>query len=286
MRSAPARRLFLRSLAAILAAGFALRFCHPALPGTRADTTNPLSTLPPGLDSDEAFHTLAALRLTSGGEFVPFFKIDQGLLAAMIYLIALVFRVAGPAAEGGRIASQIAGALILIALPLFARSLFPDLRAAAFFTAAHVAFTFWFVNFSRIGLEQMTAAALMALAVVVFWLWQTRAGQPIYPPPGFDFSLLHSLTPEAVRAHAPNEPGVYEIALADRVFNYPVRASLVIYLGRSRNLRNRLRAHWRNHEKFGAVMGEGRFVFRFATASAHLQKAEAELARDGLPKVP
>ncbi len=199
----------------------------------------------------------------------------------MIYLIALVFRVAGPAAEGGRIASQIAGALILIALPLFARSLFPDLRAAAFFTAAHVAFTFWFVNFSRIGLEQMAAAALMALAVVVFWLWQTRAGQPIYPPPGFDFSLLHSLTPEAVRAHAPNEPGVYEIALADRVFNYPVRASLVIYLGRSRNLRNRLRAHRRNQAKFGSEIADGQhLVFRFAViGAAHLRAAEAELVR-------
>ncbi len=176
MTATRSRRLFIGILIMILAAGFALRFYRFALPGARADAANPLSTLPPGLDSDEAFHTLAALRLTTGGEIVPFFKIDQGIPAAMIYLIALVFQVAGPAAEGGRIASQIAGAFMLIALPLFARNLFPDLRAAAFFTAAHVAFTFWFVNFSRIGLEQMTAAALMTLAVVLSWLWQTSGG--------------------------------------------------------------------------------------------------------------
>jgi hypothetical protein len=131
----------------------------------------------------------------------------------------------------------------------------------------------WGQNASR----RAVAAARQALGIPP---WHRRAGRPLYPPPGFDFSLSRSLTPETVRAHAPSELGVYEIALADRVFNYPVRASPVIYLGRSRNIHNRLRAHWRNHEKFGAEMGEGRFVFRFATvASAHLRTAEAELAR-------
>ncbi len=125
--------------------------------------------------------------------------------------------------------------------------------------------------------RRAVAAARQALGIPP---WHRRAGRPLYPPPGFDFSLSRPLTSEAVRAHAPGEPGVYEIALADGAFNYPVRAGPVIYLGRSRNLRNRLRAHLRNHEKFGAEMGEGRFVFRFATvACAHLQTAEAELAR-------
>ncbi len=125
--------------------------------------------------------------------------------------------------------------------------------------------------------RRAVAAARQALGIPP---WHRRAGRPLYPPPGFDFSLSRPLTSEAVRAHAPGEPGVYEIALADGAFNYPVRASPVIYIGRSRNLRNRLRAHLRNHEKFGAERGDGRFIFRLATAAgAHLQTAEAELAR-------
>src|SRR3990172_438756 len=127
MTATRSRCLFIGTLILILAAGFALRFYRFASPGARADTASPLSTLPPGLDSDEAFHTLAALRLITDRELVPFFKIDQGIPAAMIYLIALVFQFTGPVAEGGRIASQTAGALILIALPLFARRLFPHL---------------------------------------------------------------------------------------------------------------------------------------------------------------
>ena len=81
-------------------------------------------------------------------------------------------------------------------------------------------------------------------------------------------------------AHAPAGPGVYEIALADGAFNYPVRASPVIYLGRSRNIRNRLRAHLRNHEKFGPNANNGHVVFCFAAIrGTHLPEAEAELAR-------
>ncbi len=131
----------------------------------------------------------------------------------------------------------------------------------------------WGQNASR----RAVAAARQARGIPP---WHWRAGRPLYPPPGFDFSLSRPLTSENVRAHAPSEPGVYEIALADRAFIYSVRTSPVIYIGRSRNLRNRLRAHLRNHEKFGAEMGEGRFIFRFATvACARLQTAEAELAR-------
>lgn len=169
------RRLFLAVLAVILLAGLALRFYRFAPPGSRADPAAPLAALPPGLDSDEAFHTLAALRLTRG-EVAPFFRIDQGLPAAMIYLTALVFQFTGPVAEAGRIASAIMGIAALVVIPLLTRRLFPDQPAAVVVAAANTAFTFWFVNFSRIGLEQMTAAALITLAAAAFRGWQERGG--------------------------------------------------------------------------------------------------------------
>ncbi len=167
------RILFLVSLAIILIAGLALRLYRFAPPGGRADPGQPLASLPPGFDSDEAFHTLAALRLTRG-EAAPFFQIDQGLPAAMIYLIAFVFQFTGPVAEGGRLVSAIAGIVALIALPIFAWRLFPDQPVAVVGAAASTAFIYWFVNFSRLGLEQMTTAALISLAVIAFWQWQGR----------------------------------------------------------------------------------------------------------------
>ncbi|MBI4769503.1 MAG: hypothetical protein HY784_03580 [Chloroflexi bacterium] len=125
--------------------------------------------------------------------------------------------------------------------------------------------------------RRTVAAARQSLGIPP---WRRRAGRPVYPLPGFDFSPLRPLTPEAVLAHAPAGPGVYEIGLSEGAFTYPIRSGPVIYLGRSRNLRNRLRAHLRNHEKFGREIGDGRFIFRFAAvAPAHLQSAEAELAR-------
>ena len=109
----------------------------------------------------------------------------------------------------------------------------------------------WKQNASR----RTITAARQALGIPS---WHRRAGRPIYPPPGFDFSLSRPLTPEGVLAHAPSGPGVYEIASSGTEIAYPHRASAVIYLGRSGNLRNRLRTHRRNHTKFEQQIGDGR----------------------------
>lgn len=110
--------------------------------------------------------------------------------------------------------------------------------------------------------------------------WHQRAGRPVYPPPGFDFSPARPLTPEGVFTYAPTGPGVYEVAVSDTALAYPARSSPVIYVGSSRNLRNRLRARLHNHAKFGHHLGDGRLVFRFATGCAtRLREAEADLLR-------
>ena len=131
----------------------------------------------------------------------------------------------------------------------------------------------WKQNASR----RTITAARQALGIPS---WHRRAGRPIYPPPGFDFSLSRPLTPEGVLAHAPSGPGVYEIASSGTEIAYPHRASAVIYLGRSGNLRNRLRTHRRNHTKFEQQIGDGRLVFRFATVcGGRLREAEVQLMR-------
>jgi len=168
-------RPFIIAITALMIMGLALRLYRFAAPGSRADPAAPLAALPPGLDTDESFHALAALRLTHG-EVAPFFKIDQGLAAAMIYLAALVIQFTGPVAEAIRIASAIAGACLLIGIFIFARRLLPDRPEAALVATGHVAFMFWFVNFSRLGVEEMTCTALVTLAFAAFWWWLDQSG--------------------------------------------------------------------------------------------------------------
>lgn len=241
------RSLYAVALAVIFAAGLGLRFYRFAAPGSRADPAAPLAALPPGLDSDEAFHTLAALRLTRSSQLVPFFKIDQGIPAAMIYLIAFVFQFTGPVAEGGRIASAVAGVAAFALLPLLAARLFPGWQAAVVFTAAHTAVTFWFVNFSRIGLEQMTAAALILAAVAAFWRWHEKGGRAravaaglasglalySYPAAYFLPLALAAYALYALTVGAPRwQPGRREIAL--NIAAFAIAASpLIIFFAKN-----------------------------------------------------
>ncbi len=130
-----------------------------------------------------------------------------------------------------------------------------------------------YARWGQAAARRTLAAARQALGIPP---WHRRARRPIYPPPGFDFSPSCPLTPDAVAAHAPAGPGMYEIAVGATPAvapaalappppaPYPNRASPVVYLGRSANVRRRLRAHLRNHEKFGSEIGDGRFIFRFA----------------------
>jgi hypothetical protein len=166
-------RHWLGLIALLLLPILVLRFYRFALPNTPVDPAQPFATLPPGLDSDEAFHTLAALRLTQG-EVTPFFKIDQGIPAAMIYGIALLLPLFGPAAELGRWVSALAGLGVLAGLPLLARKLWPTQPAIALAVLANTGFIFWFVNFSRLGLEQITCTFLIVLAFLTLTQWLRR----------------------------------------------------------------------------------------------------------------
>lgn len=108
--------------------------------------------------------------------------------------------------------------------------------------------------------------------------WRQRTGRPIYPPTTHKFSTYYSLTNKDIRTNIPISSGVYEISLSDDSISYPYRPSSVIYIGRSQNLKIRIRSHLYNQVKFGKDFLDKPLLFRFSTIQEdHLDQAEANL---------
>lgn len=172
------KKLFLfLSIGIILSAALGLRLYRFAPIWPNAQYTDAASALPPGLQLDEGFNDLLALRFLRSGVLVPHFATDQGIAAAHIYLTALVMRVVGPIAEAGRLASVIAGLLSIPAMAWLAYELFrtryatDDHRILLLLAAAQVAGTYWFVTMSRFGLELIVVPLLTLPALAMLWRW-------------------------------------------------------------------------------------------------------------------
>ena len=75
----------------------------------------------------------------------------------------------------------------------------------------------------------------------------------MYPPRQVRFSFHYPLNMAAVKANAPEAPGVYEISLAETKIDYPLCPSGVVYIGSAKNIRKRLRDHLRPGSKNGEL---------------------------------
>jgi hypothetical protein len=141
-------------------------------------------TLPPGLNHDEAAHEIAARELLQTRRWAPFFPINYGLEAGYISLIAGLFALTGPFAEGGRFVSSLVG---LLSVPLafaLAREMLRRVRpgrsatVGALVAAAQTACTYWYVYHSRIGFEVILVPATSMLA---FWaLWRAARDESLW----------------------------------------------------------------------------------------------------------
>ena len=110
----------------------------------------------------------------------------------------------------------------------------------------------------------------------------TRNGNYMYPPRPVHFSFHYPLNVAAVKANAPEVPGVYEIALADAEVDYPSGSSGVVYIGSTKNLRKRLRDHLRPGSKNGdlrALLDNHRAVFRYIVRRRDGRAAEKLLGQ-------
>jgi len=108
---------------AVIALGLRLyRFTPPLTPSDY--TANPVSQLPPGLHSDEAFNALGGLRLLRTGQLSPYSDIDQGRSVAHMTLTALVIALFGPIADSARVTSLIVGLASILGMVWLIEALF------------------------------------------------------------------------------------------------------------------------------------------------------------------
>ncbi len=81
-----------------------------------------------------------------------------------------------------------------------------------------------------------------------------------YSPAWAQFSPYFPLTSSSVRENVPELSGIYELSLVDANIEYPLKTTGVFYIGSSRNIRRRLRAHlgcWSKNGDLNALINGG-----------------------------
>ena len=110
----------------------------------------------------------------------------------------------------------------------------------------------------------------------------TRNSNHMYPPRLVRFSFHYPLNMAAVKANAPEAPGVYEISLAETKIDYPLCPSGVVYIGSAKNLRKRLSDHLRPGSKNGdlkTLLDSHRAVFRYIVKHRGARAEEKRLCQ-------
>lgn len=104
-----------------------------------------------------------------------------------------------------------------------------------------------------------------------------RNSKCIYPPRLTRFSLYYPLNMASVKTNVPETPGVYEISVTDMKVDYPLCSSGVVYIGRAKNLRKRLRDHLRPGSKNGdlkTLLSNHRAIFRYILKNRDIRAEE------------
>lgn len=121
-----------------------------------------ISTLPSGIFPDEAQNGVDAQQANATGDYKLFYETNQGREGLFINLQALSIKVLGNTVVGLKIWSIIFGTLTVLGVFLLASELFRN-QVAGLVGAYLTAFSYWAINFSRIGFR-----AIMLPFILVF----------------------------------------------------------------------------------------------------------------------
>lgn len=142
-------------LALLIALAFFVRFWH-------------IDSLPAGLWIDEAVNAADAIRANETGDYQWFYSNNYGREGLFINLQALSLSLFGNTIPALKLWSAIFGCLAILGTYLLGKELFGR-RAPAFFAALTLAFSYWAINFSRIGFRAIMTPALLAFAFYFFF---------------------------------------------------------------------------------------------------------------------
>ena len=126
-----------------------------------------LDVVPPGLFHDEAYEGIDAVRIAAGARPV-FLPENYGREPLYAYLMAGLFKLAGPTALALRATSAIFGTLCIPAAYFWARVHYGP--TVGLVTAALTAASYWMLQESRLGMRPIALPAGLALTAGLTWL--------------------------------------------------------------------------------------------------------------------
>ena len=122
-----------------------------------------ISTIPSGIYPDEAVNGTDALRANATGNYQLFYEDNNGREGLFINLQALSIKIFGNTIFALKLCSIIFGALTVLGIFLLAREIFQTDRAGL--TGAYLtAFSYWAINFSRIGFRAIMVPFILSFA--------------------------------------------------------------------------------------------------------------------------
>lgn len=122
-----------------------------------------IENAPSGIYPDEAVNGMDALKANLSGKYDWFYPDNNGREGLYINIIALSFQLFGITFFGLKLASIIFGTLTVWGTYLLTKQLFRSNRSALI-ASYLVAFSFWSINFSRIGFRAIMLPAILAFS--------------------------------------------------------------------------------------------------------------------------
>jgi hypothetical protein len=127
-----------------------------------------IAEVPPGLNSDEAFHLLQAQRIDRGQYFPAYITGNDGNEPLFAYSAALTLLLLGPVTWAGRLAAAWIGLIGVAATVRAGHEMFPR-QPVGLLAGAALATLFWNVDFSRFGSQPILAATAAAACMAALW---------------------------------------------------------------------------------------------------------------------
>ncbi len=122
-----------------------------------------LDTLPAGLYPDEAVNGIDAITANETDNYQLFYTNNNGREGLFINIQAIIIRIFGESIATLRLASVIFGTLAVAGIYLLALELWHK-RNIALISAFLVAFSYWAINFSRIGFRASMMSAILTFS--------------------------------------------------------------------------------------------------------------------------
>lgn len=137
-----------------------------------------LDQLPSGLYRDEAMNALDGFTAISSGRFPLYYpdNYDRGLFQEgfFVNLQGITSYILSPSLVAARLPAVLIGVAGIVSVAFMARQLFSS-RTVGLIAATLLTFSYWGINFSRIGFSAILVPTVLAVAVGLL-VWASRSG--------------------------------------------------------------------------------------------------------------